>query len=278
MSINPVSTNHNMATNRFSEFKTTPQILPSCAQPNSMVVQSKAREKSSVGIFFTTLLGVGTALTLVAKRQGFSIKPKDIINTKLKDLAVFKLYDKTNPTAKEMILKEPEILTIATGSVAGGLLGGAIFDDKKHFKAKARESVSQLLGNVLVPVLCVGGASRVYNKFEPNIMKALPQISGDKKLVKFVNKFIKVLPMSVVTAVSLGIGILAGNKVSNVINEKFFNQKKERKIHGTDFAPHVDDLSMAITLMAGKSAVTSVIARTIPAFLCVPGLEVGHHR
>lgn len=291
------NTNH-----RFADFKTSPKRAVNFEHlPASPKKQNK--ECSTTGVFLTTILGVGTALALIAKKQGFSLKPKDIKNSKIKDWALFKIYNKKHPDAKVLEIEEPEILTMAAGSVAGGLLGGALFDEKKHFKSKAREAVNQMLGNVIIPVAFVGGASRIYDKYKGKILGIVPQIKyskdnfvikklaakmkpdnlqkADKFLagaVKYTNKFLKVIPPSGITAVALGAGILTGNRVSNFINEKVFNKKVERKIQGTDFAPHVDDLSMAISLMADKSALTSVISRTIPAFLCVPGMEVGTHR
>ena len=261
------------------------------------------RPVSNGGVFLTTVLGVSTALALIAKKQGFSLKPKDIANSKVKDWAIFRIYNKKHPDKKVLEFEEPEILTMAAGSVAGGLVGGALFDDKKHFKSKMRESVNQMLGNVIIPVACVGGASRIYDKYRDKILNIMPQIKysknntlikklanrmSPKKLnvvnnllsgtVKYTNKFLKVIPPSGITIAALTTGILAGNRVSNFINEKVFHKKVERKIHGSDFAPHVDDLSMAISLMADRSALSSVISRTIPAFLCVPGMEVGTHR
>lgn len=47
------------------------------------------------------------------------------------------------------------------------------------------------------------------------------------------------------------------------------------EIRGTDFAPHVDDLCLAITLMAPGTPVGEVIAKTIPFFLTVPGYQTG---
>ena len=55
----------------------------------------------------------------------------------------------------------------------------------------------------------------------------------------------------------LAAGILIGNKVSNFINDKIYHKKVDRKVRTSDFAPHVDDLSMAITLMADKSPIST---------------------
>lgn len=230
------------------------------------------------GVILTSAFGVGTALAAISKRQGFSLKPPSIKNTPVRDWAIFRLYNKKRPDKKTIELEEKEIISMACASVAGGLAGGAIFDDKKHFKAKLRESVNQILGNVLVPVACVGGASRLYKANKVKLMSAMPQLKGSGKFAKNFNKVLKVLPGSVATIVSLGIGIVAGNRVSNFLNEKLFHKKVERNIKGSDFAPHVDDLGMAVSLMADKSKGASFIQRIVPLFLCVPGVETGTHR
>jgi len=297
--LNAISNVNTQNRNRFSEFNTSRSIVNFQTQGYSYKPE---KECNRAGVCLTTLLGVGSALAFISKKQGFSLNPAKIKNTPVKDWAIFKIYNKNKPFAKTLELEEPEILTLAGGSVAGGLAGGLMFDDKRHRKAKMREAVNQMLGNVLVPVLCVGGASRLFAKHEDTIMKYVPQIrfnplkTGLKllnkfsaknaikiadvmtKTVKYTNKFLNILPVVGTTAVALATGIIAGNKVSNFLNEKVFHKKVERKIQKTDFAPHVDDLSMAITLMADKSPVSSIIARTIPAFLCIPGLEVGNHR
>lgn len=230
------------------------------------------------GVTLTSALGVATALSFIAKKQGFSLSPSVIKKTPVKDWAIFKLYNKKNHNAKEISLEEKEIITLASASVLGGLAGGAIFDDKKHLKSKLKESVNQLLGNVLVPVACVGGISRLYKANKNKILKLVPQIKESGKASKNFNNAMKAIPFSAATIGALAVGIVVGNKVSNFINEKVFHKKVDRKIKGTDFAPHVDDLGMAISLMADKSPFASFIQRIVPLFLCVPGVEVGTHR
>ena len=88
----------------------------------------------------------------------------------------------------------------------------------------------------------------------------------------------KGLPFYVTTLAALTGGIFAGNKVSNCLNEKVFHKKVDRNVKASDFAPHVDDIGMAVSLMADKSKTASFISRTIPLFLCVPGYQTGVHR
>ena len=234
--------------------------------------------KLKAGVLATTAVATGVALAHVAKRQGFSLSPSVIRKTPIKDWAVFRLYDKTKPNRKLIELEEKEILELASASVAGGLVGGLLFDDKKYRKSKLRETVNQLLGNVAVPIACVGAISRLYKKFKPSIMSVIPQIKETGKYTKGFNNALKALPFSFATIFALGTGIVAGNRVSNILNEKVFNKKIDRKIKGTDFCPHVDDVGMAVSLMAEKSKGASFIQRVVPAFLCVPGYEVGTHR
>lgn len=234
--------------------------------------------KLKAGVAATTVLTTGAALAHIAKRQGFSLSPSAIKKTPVKDWAVFRLYDKKRPDRKMIELEEKEILELASASVLGGLAGGLVLDEKQYKKSKFRESVNQLLGNVAVPVACVGAVSRLYKKYKPQILAKVPQIKETGKFSKNFNKVMKGIPFSIATIASLGVGIVGGNRVSNILNEQVFHKKVEREIKGTDFAPHVDDLGMAVSLMADKSKGASFITRIVPAFLCVPGYQVGTHR
>lgn len=235
--------------------------------------------KLKAGVLATTAVATGVALAHVAKRQGFSLSPSVIRKTPIKDWAVFRLYDKTKPNRKLIDLgHEKEILELASASVAGGLIGGLLFDDKKYRKSKLRETVNQLLGNVAVPIGCVGAISRLYKKFEPSISSIIPQVKETGRISKTFNYVLRAIPSSVTTIVALGTGIVAGNRVSNLLNEKVFHKKIDRKIKGTDFCPHVDDVGVAVSMVAEKSKGASFIQRVVPAFLCVPGYEVGTHR
>lgn len=231
------------------------------------------------GILLSSMGGVGIVSAIIAKRQGFSLNPKVIFSQNPKNWAMLKIFNKKNPDAKLMEIEEKEILALAGGSALGGLTGGAVLDDKKYFKGKLRETVNQLLGNVLVPVICVSGVSHLYDKNKQAILSYVPQAPGfNSKGILYFNKFLKALPSAFLTVAGLGAGIVGGNKLSNFINEKIYHKHVERKIKKTDFAPHVDDLSMAVTLMADRSALSTAITRTVPGFLCVPGYQIGIHR
>lgn len=241
-------------------------------------IKNRDDRKIKAGVAAMTILSTGTALAHISKKQGFSLIPSVIKKTPIKDWAVFGIYNKKHPNKKLVEIEEKEILELATASVAGGLAGGALFDDKKHLKAKLRESVNQLFGNVAVPVACVSLVSHLYKKNKSGILRAIPQIKETGKVSRNFNSALRAIPLSIATLLSLGVGIVTGNKVSNYINEKIFNKKVDRNIKASDFAPHVDDVGMAVSLMADKTPLSTTITRTVPAFLCVPGIEVGMHR
>ena len=268
MNINTVDLNRPQ---RFSQFT-------NMAHYNMQFAGQKKEASPNVkaGAALSSLIGTGTVLTLIAKKQGFPINPKILKNIPLKDWAFFKIAKKGEPDRKLLEIEEKEIISLAAGSVTGGLIGGAVFD-RKNMKAKGREALTQIVGNVLIPVGFVGGASRIYKNYEKQIKNIMPQIGLDNNnVIKFVNKFIRNIPAIGITAGALVAGIFTGSKVTNFINEKFFGQKKEREIKSTDFAPHVDDLCLAVTLMGAKdSPVASIITRTVPLFLSVPGYQVG---
>lgn len=256
---------------RFSQFQS--QIA---VQPEFSGKKQRSEKTIKTISALSSLAGMGAVLTLIAHRQGFPVNPRILKDVPLSEWAFFKIAKKGDPSRKLMKIEEGEILGLASGSVAGGLLGGA-FVDRDNMQGKFREAITQMLGNVMVPVACVGGISRLYGKYETVIKDAMPQFkNAESAFTKGVNKFIKVLPAVGLTFAALGAGIFAGSKVTNFINERFFGQKKERKIKTTDFAPHVDDLCLAITLMGAKnSPVASTITRTVPLFLSVPGYQVG---
>ncbi len=253
---------------RFNQF----QSVDSLGMPNSQNQgpSKKIKRAAAIGSF----IGMSVALAHIAKRQGYSLNPKVIIKTPIKDWAIFKM--KPSNGKAPLNIEEKEILELATGSVAGGWLAGAT-TDSKNMKAKCREALTQIAGNVAVPVACVGATARLYNKYEKQIKSVMPQVeTHGKKSLKFLNKASKSLPAVAMTGVALAVGIKAGSAVTNFINEKLFGQKKHRDIKASDFAPHVDDLCLAITLMGAKdSIVANSITRSVPLFLTVPGYQVG---
>jgi len=230
-----------------------------------------------LGVVTTSALGVATAVALIAKNQGFSLKPSKIAKTKIKDWAIFKITDKNRPDEKVMKFEWKEIMSMGLGSVLGGLAGGAIFDKKENLSSKCQEAVSQFLGDITIPLSIVALPTMAYKKFEDLADKANTKHLKLKNISRVIknNKFLKILCPTLVSGSSLVVGIITGNKVSNKLNEKVHGVKQERGIRPTDFAPHLDDVCLAITLMADKNPVGDIVSKFVPIALSVAGIETG---
>lgn len=236
-------------------------------------------------ITLTSALGMVLPLLYWCSKAGFSINPSRILKTPIKEWALFK-YKPVDKILKYDNWKP--IVTTAIGSVAGGFAGGIIVD-KENTRAKKREVLNQLLGDVIVPIGCVFIGAKVFQKYEHKLKLLMPKIENDIKIFgkKFIknSKFVNTInliseniPNAVATIFSLGVGIIAGNKVSNEINERLYKKKVERGIRATDFAPHVDDLCMAISMVNKGSSLGAKLGRFIPLALLVPGYETGTAR
>lgn len=221
--------------------------------------------KVKTGVFATTLAGVGLALAILMKNKGNSLKLSEFFKMPIKNWPLWKID-----------YKEKEILALASGSLAGGLAGGLIFDKKENFKAKVREAIIQLVGNVSVPLACVSFGVKGFHKFENKFLKN--NVSETKCANKVLNetcKLKKTLPIVLVTIASLVCGIFLGNKTGNAINENIFNVKDKRKIKPSDMSPHLDDMCLAISLASDKNVIGHAISRVIPAALMVAGYSTG---
>ena len=143
---------------------------------------------------------------------------------------------------------------------------------------RKREVVNQVLGNVLVPVGCVGGGAKIYKKYADKIESIIPQIKSPKQSAQIFNKVLKSIPNGVCTLGLLGLGLYLGNKVSNFLNEHIYHKKVDRNMKFTDCAPHVDDVCMAVSMMNEESPFAAKLERVIPLALLVPGYETGTAR
>ena len=249
--------------------------------PNGFVPQSSANftnaakeqppltAKQKTVILGASAIGMLPIIALLAKMKGFSLNPAKIIKTPIKDWALFKYA----PKDKIVKYEGPQIMAVAAGSVAGGFVGGAIVD-KDNIKSKKREVLNQILGNVIVPVSCVWAGAEIFNKYSDKLIKMMPTVKETGKVTKIINKISKITPQTFFTLAFLSAGIYLGNKVSNYINDHLYHKKVDRNIKATDFAPHVDDLCLAASLM-DKGSLGDKIGRVIPIALLVPGYQTG---
>ena len=214
--------------------------IPSFGHGDSLKNSGYTSKQKAV-VASTTIVGVAASLALMAKCAKYSLKRskmfKNIKNSYL---------SKTDYKAKE-------IVAMGAGSCIGGLAGGYIVDkNKDNRKSKLRETIMQI-GNVSFPILTV---DVVVDKIFKNKSKGFKAIAG------------------------LG-GVFAGVAISNIVmnklNNLIFNEKRGegRKMKITDFSMHFDDVVAAANYIA-KGDFVHKVGRIIPAFLVIPGLEVGN--
>lgn len=148
----------------------------------------------------------------------------------------------------EMGIKEGVDLCVA--STVGGLTAGILVDDKKHRKAKIKDSVNQLVGNTFVPF----GFLALSNK----ITKPLPKI----------------------WQTIIGIGTLIattflGHNVANKINEKVFKEDSGYKCTFKDFAGDADDFVFAASTVMGSKWLYKITATVCPVTYMTHGFLAG---
>lgn len=215
--------------------------------------QEKAPAKVKIGVFLTTLIGVAAAMFA-------TFKSKKLPVNSVKDYFSNLVHIKYNKEEEEV---EKLVGRLAIGSVGGGLLGGILFDKKENRKAKYREAIIQLIGNIFTPLLCVSLGSRGFEKYlNPKIVKGLNLKGKAQEIPKIIS-----------SAGFLVAAIFLGNKVGNFINQKLFNVNDNRKLKLSDMSPHIDDACLALSLVASDSSAT--ISRIIPAALMVAGYSTG---
>ena len=260
---------NNLTLNSTTAYPT--KYITKTVSSNGNNTKNEMNKKQKAIVALSSATGMAPALMILSKRKGFSLNPIKIFKTPIKEWSLFKY----KPINKAIEYEAPQILALGASSIAGGFIGGSIIDDKKNSRAKKREILNQFLGNITVPVGCVWAGAKMYNKYEDKIVGAMPQLKSTSKTAQNFNKFMKIVPNAGLTALFLGIGIYMGNKVSNLINEKLYNKKVERNIRPSDFAPHVDDLCMAISMMNKETTLGSKLGRIIPLALVMPGYQTG---
>ena len=216
-------------------------------------------KKFEIGLCST--LGVIASIAILSKfdkRHKYTINPLKILKGNIKDSYIAKANYKTK-----------EIVTMGAGSIAGGLMGGYMLDDKSDFNAKLREGIIQIC-NITFPIALVEGLSVLGKKISADLM---PNWSKSKNIIK---RSTTKLPPSIGAIMGLVTGMYVGNRTSNKLNEKVFKVKDDRPIKWVDFSAHVDDIGVATTFVADeKNPITKFIRRIIPLALIVPGYETG---
>lgn len=226
-------------------------------------VRGEASKKVKAGVLATTTLGVAGSVALCFKKSGFSCNPVKI------------LKDFKNSGFAKMEYDWKKVLTVASGSLAGGLAGGLIFDKKENANAKIREATIQMLANILIPLGTVAGGTKLFDKYaKAPLLKLMKQVdaNGMPKMNGKASNWMNVA----VTGVTLMGAIFGGNKVTNILNEKIYNIKDDRDVKLADLSGNVDDTCLAITTGFGpNNVVAKAVSRIIPLALIVGGYATG---
>ena len=151
---------------------------------------------------------------------------------------------------KNLAMGIKEGVDLCVASTVGGLTAGILVDDKKHRKAKIKDSVNQLVGNTFVPF----GFLALSNK----ITKPLPKI----------------------WQTLIGIGTLIattflGHSVANKINEKIFKEDSGYKCTLKDFAGDADDFVFAASTVMGSKWLYKITATVCPVTYMTHGFLAG---
>lgn len=232
----------------------------SSAPENNISTGDNVTRTQKIGTGVCVAAGVAAALMVLSKfdkSRSYSINPLKMLKGGIKNTYIANAKYKT-----------AQIVTIGTGSIIGGLAGGAIFDKKQNFQSKLREGIVQI-ANITFPIALVELLSICGEKFSN---KAMHNWCKSPSLLKqSVTKF----PPALGAMAGLVIGMNIANKCSNKLNEKIFHKKDDRPIKWKDFSAHVDDIGVAATFVAPDNFITKAVSRLIPAALLVAGYETG---
>jgi len=231
---------------------------------DTMSKKTKPNKVLKPTVFLSATAGILVALGFIAKGQGINL----LKNNKMPDF----LKPKTWKLAQLEYNDPMDIIKIAAGSTAGGLTAGIALDPQNK-KAKLRESLQQMVGNIIIPVFCVYHTVKFFKKHEDKIK--LPQLKETSGFSKNFNKFTKKAPGVFAALGALAISIKVGNWVANKISQKVFNVHDQRKIEIGDFSGHLDDICLATMLISPDNKFGQIAGKIIPVALLVAGYESG---
>ena len=199
--------------------------------------------KVKVGVLSAAILSTLGVLYAITKKRG---------QNPLKNFNIFKQE-----------ITPMNMLHITGVSVPVSLLTGIALDKKENTKPKLKEGISQMVGNLLIPITMVNESIKLKDKIDKKVFKN-PLMKGLQKTHK-----------AIYTTVALLTGLYIGNNVANGINSKIFDKHKKRPIKLQDFSAHFDDVCFATTLIFRDNKIGDIAGRIIPATLLVCAYETG---
>ena len=157
-----------------------------------------------------------------------------------------------------------DMLKITGVTVPASLATGILLDNnKENTKPKIREGISQMVGNLLIPIYLIDKVCKFKDSLNGKTLK--------NPIMKALSKTHK----AIYVGVTLVGGLMIGNKVANGINSVIFPEHRRRPLKSKDFAVHFDDICFATSLIFKGNKLGTFANRLIPATLLLSAYETG---
>ncbi len=208
-----------------------------------------------IGATAVSILGAMTLISQIKTGKGAAADflnnakiGKELIS-EVKDFNMFKPKTYSN-LIKNMKYGPLDIIAMAGASAGGGLAAGCLIDGKNK-RAKLEETIYQMVGNILFPIASITATNALIPK---TVFK----------------------PLRILASLGAGaLGIFAGNKVANRLNNHIFKDKEQRCIKFSDMTAHVDDACATVGLAGKGISFCENFAKILPAALPVAGVSIG---
>lgn len=185
--------------------------------------KSEKKNTLKVGVVSAigSILGLAIPFLLIRKKQGLNIPKGALKELNFKD-KVGKIWKSLN-----INYNLPEILSISTGSLLGGLAGGIITDKNKNHRKEKVEEALHTFNNILIPTTLTD-----------ILLKATKKMNVKSPIDKIISPII-----------GIGVGMALANMVTNKITKKFIDpDMPERKQQFKDYFVHIDDILGVLVL------------------------------
>lgn len=246
--------------------KTPDKTIPTKGRKNE---PSTRDIKVKVASIAGSSIGIATTLAILLA----TIKKRNISEAKKAGLDIASI---ARPKITDVSYGAKEVILMAGSSIAGGLLGGVLSDKKSNRKAKIREGLQQLGGNIIVPVSLLAAVTTMIKRKEFKLPDFKETSRFAKKLNPIINSsIVKALPKTAITIGTLIAGTKLGNLIMNKVNNKIFHDHKKRCLEAKDFSAHIDDLFYSSSYISENVKVQNFVSRALPFIFLIPGYETG---
>lgn len=143
-----------------------------------------------------------------------------------------------------------EAFAISGGSIFGGFIGGALSDDRRQIKYKARETSNQIIGNTTVPYTC--------------LMLANKMSKGMPKPIR-----------TVIAGATIFFTTFLGHNIADKVNDNIFEEKRKYKVHLKDFISDFDDVIFASSTVLKNKTLYKIISCLSPFTYTTLGIMAG---